>query len=285
MTSLVSGAIRGTCGRALVAAFVVGPAYGAAAWYSPLAPVSVALPVIAGAILGAWIANSAITCVLTRRSLVLAITMAAALLAVYLTWVANVSVRVPQWAPWTCDPRLLFAFAAAQYEHGGVHVENAQQVTTYRGGGLVAIWIAEAAAILATALLVAWKVFEHSAPAACAGCGGWQSVHYGFARRGLPVDVEAFAARTAAGDVTALHELPAGSIDDDPHVRVDIEWCSRCQDSCRTSVVVVSYTYEPGETWLGRRIEWPFAELKKLAEGDEEGGEGRDEGLDEEPGT
>lgn len=269
MKGLVPGAIRGTCGRALLAALVVGPAYGVAAWYSPLAPVSFILPVVGGAILGAWIANAAITCVLTRRSFMLAITLVAALLAVYLTWVANVSVRVPQWAPWTCDPRLLFAFAAAQYEHGGVQVENAQEVTTYRGGGLVAIWIAEAAAILASAQLVAWQVFEHSAPATCAGCGGWQSVHFGFVRRGLPVDVEAFAARTAAGDVTALHELPEGSIDDDPHVRVDIEWCPRCQNSCRTSVVVVSYTSEPGETWLARRIDLPFDELTKLAEGDE----------------
>lgn len=256
-----------TLAWSLLGGIGLGAGYGAGVWYSPLAPLNVGLLIVATVMLGGWVANRAIACVLTSKMQVVGITVLAGVVAVYAAWVANTLARIPATFPHTFDPRLLVEFAQVQFDHGGIQVENQHDVKMYKGGALVTIWLAEAALLSFGSAGAAWKWYELLVPAMCAKCRTWQAEYYGYWRRGVPADPADFTARLKSGDDGCLRTLPPGTLDDDPHLRVDLSWCQRCQDRALVSLAIVSYSSQQSETWLCRHVELPAALLAELKAG------------------
>jgi len=244
-TVLVS--IAAMAGTGVLSAFIAGVAYGVAAWYSPHVILNIALTIGTASVVGWVIARVAIAYVLPWRSLLLAAGLSAGAVALYASWGTNAVVRIPGVRLDAFHPRFLAAYVHCLYENGSITVEGESGVDTYKGPGLVALWIVEALCLTGGTALASMMFFRFQQPPLCNECRTWKTTVYGVLRCGLPADIQGFVDGLFAGSVDWLSELPDGSIDDDPHLRIDIAWCQSCRAGCAVSASIISYSSNPSE--------------------------------------
>ena len=253
-----------TCVASALAAFVVGCVYGVAEWYSPFAPLNVALTIAVACVIGWMVANIAIARVMTSRIALCAAGILAGLVALYASWGTNAAIRFPGVVTEGFSPRFLTAYAHELYAYGSIEIEDDSGDIEFKGTGLLVLWIVEASIVAVGGAVAATKCFQIFAPPMCKECRVWKSEETGILRCGIPQDMYTFADNVGAGDFSCLDDLPDGSIDDDPHIRFDVGWCSSCNDNCVASVSVVSYSSTPCETRICHQVDISSATLRKL---------------------
>ena len=245
-------------------AFVVGCAYALAAWYSPFALLNVSLTIGVACLLGWLVAKLAVACVMPSRKALCLVGVLAGLIALYSSWGTNAAIRIPGIVTEGFSPGFLSAFAHELYTHGSVEIEGDAGNTEFKGPGLLVLWIVEAVILAVGATIATTTFFQHLAPPLCQECRVWQSEKHGILRLGLPEDVNTFAARIRVGDFGCLDDLPDGSVDDDPHIRIDVGWCPSCNDKCVASASVVSYSSDPSEVPMCHHVDIPPAALRQI---------------------
>lgn len=249
---------------ACVAALLIGCLYEVAAWYSPFATLNIALTIIAATLLGLAVAKFAITFIMPSQIAVFLAGTLAGLIALYAAWGINAWFRVPGMGINAFRPQLLIAYAGELYLHGIIEVAGHNDTLKIQGAGLITLWIAEALALTVGSGIMATKMFRSLAPPLCTECRKWQHAKRGLLRLRLPTEFDAIANKIAAGEFAILDELPNGSIDDDPHIRIDVGWCPNCSNNCVAAASIVSLSSEPTEMSLCHNIQIPTTTLENM---------------------
>jgi len=251
-------------GAGAISAVIAGAAYGVAAWYSPHVLLNIALIIGTASVVGWVIAGVAIARVLPWRSLLLAVGLTAGAVALYTAWGTNAAIRIPGVRLEAFHPRFLAAYLHHLYENGSIKVEGESGVNTYEGPGLVALWTVEALCLTGGSALAAMMFFRFQRPPLCNECRTWKTTVHGMLRCGVPTDIQGFVDGLSAGSVDWLSELPGGSIDDDPHLRIDIAWCQSCRAGCAVSASIISYSSNPSEMCICDQAVLPAGALTAI---------------------
>ncbi len=248
-----------------LSAFAIGCVYALAAWYSPIALLNVAITIGVACTIGWLVAKISIACLVPSRTFLWVAGFLAGLIALYASWGTNAAIRIPGVLTAGFSPDFLIAFAHELYANSDVRIEGETGgVTVFEGPWLLALWIVEAAVLVVGSALVTKVCFDGLAPPFCQRCRIWQNKEHGILRCGMPEDFDTFAGRIVAKDFSCLDELPDGSFNDDPHIRIDVGWCSLCNDSCDATVSVVSYSSEPSELCICHRLNISHATLRRI---------------------
>ncbi len=251
-------------GGVALSALLIGGLYGVAAWFSPLAVLNVALTIVVAVAMGAVVAQMAVACVMPSRLLLGAMAIMAGAMVMYVSWGTNAAIRIPGLGLSALDPRFLLAFGQELYAHSSVEIEGEARNTKFEGDGLIVLWLVEAAVVTVGAVVAATFIFPVLAPPLCKNCRVWQSQHYGILRCSMPTVPQRLADELALGNMDALFDLPEGSVDDDPHIRVDVAWCSSCHESCSASLFVISYTSKASEVCLCNHVNLTIDALDRI---------------------
>jgi hypothetical protein len=233
-----------------LAGAVLGMAYGAAIWYSPWILLNLLLTAALTFSLGALMTKLAILTVMPHRGWLCGLAAWIALVALYMAWSTAAAVRIDGLGLRAGDPRVLMEFLRWLYAHDAVQIIDEQRASKIEGAGLIAVWVIELLVVSVGAGAVSWKMFGESAPPFCYTCSAWMPTEYGILRLRLPDDPQEVLAEVAAGNFAAMGDLTAGSVDDDPHLRIDLARCPLCAGKGLVSISLLSYTSTPSEVAL-----------------------------------
>jgi hypothetical protein len=232
--------------------FLIGCAYGIAFWYSPFVLINFALTAGVACLLGYLVAQAAIAKVLPSTGVHFALGFFAGLVAVYASWGTNAAIRIPGVLLEGFRPGLLYGFAQDLYRFSSVNIVGEARDDVIEGTGLIVLWVLEGAVITVGSAVLAIVFFRNLAPPICDVCAGFQNTKHGIVRLKMPDDVDALLEQMCAGDLDFLEQLAVGSLDDDPHVRIDVAWCPECNETCALSASIISYESQPSEMCLLR---------------------------------
>lgn len=240
-----------------IAAFsslLMGGIYGVGLTFSPLLILNLLLTVGLTFVIAITVSNLAIANVVPTPSIIMATGFLGGCLAIYAAWGTSALLRMTEPNIQAFNPRFLMDYARFLYSNGSIEIVDDRGNHEIKGLLLASVWIAEAAGVAIGAAVMAPMLFHQKAPPLCRECMVWQREKHAMLRCGMPEDIESFAGRLINGDIDCVVELPLGTADDDPHIRIDGSWCSSCNENCAASVYVISYSSEPSEVCLCRTV-------------------------------
>lgn len=263
-------------GVALIPALIISPLYAVASWYSPTVILNVVYTVAAAGIAGWIVAKSAIAWVIPSRPLVVVLGLMIGAVVLYGSWSTNAILRIPGIVFLALDPRFLAEFAHQLYLHCPLTIAGENGNQTFKESSLAGLWIVEGVALVAGPAVVAAMFVKAQAPPLCPECRVWKTGKQGLLRFGLPEDLPGFVDCFQTGDGSCLNDLPDGSVDDDPHLRIDGAWCPACNGGCTVRVSVISYSSNPTEACICSRADFPTAAFtdvlaRSMAQAEEDG--------------
>ena len=231
-----------------LAAAVLGAVYGAVSYYNPLIYFTFIAAAIFGAGVGMAIRYGARIGRVRNRNVVWGVSFVIAALAVYLCWVAYVSIFVQHHAnaevkaaigPVVMDPLVVGSLIQAFAKQGLWEIKGGRPT----GWALYSIWTIEALIIGGVALLTA---VGECIPF-CEACHRWTEPEDLDAKIPLENAVE-FAQALEAEQYSKLLEINSGTVNAKDCVHLTVYGCPMCEDSDHlTAVRKIFVTNDKGE--------------------------------------
>ena len=228
----------------IVAASVLAIAYAYADVYIPVAGYfSVVLTVAFAGGVGYAISKAMVAAKCRSTGFAKFLGFVVGLIALYFSWAAFVFVLIQRDLSAEMEVSLIKLFLNPEAVWNIVLLVNADGWYSIRGGtpSGVTLWIfwgIEAVIIaggisLISGMGIADLVF-------CERCHRWCDMTEGFMRLGFPPD-ENLMARLAAGELSALGELPVVPVTATPYVRIDLGRCKSCSDMASWQATLITH--------------------------------------------
>jgi hypothetical protein len=266
MTPRSSPASLGLAAAAVLpTSIAIGALYAWGARLIPIAALSVFLTIGTACLIGWVVGKAAIRHIIMSRSLVATIAAISASAALYISWAVDAFLRIPGVGLAAFTPPFLMEYISASFEFSKISVSGDGGDVVIEGWGLAILWLGEAAILVIGAAAMALSTLAN-APAMCPACRTYKTEQFGVLRCAVPDDVQSFANDVCAGRDGCLDKIDVASIDDDPHLRIDVSFCPSCHGDCDVSVAVRRYSAEPHEVYVCQRRPLSVQTLGRILE-------------------
>lgn len=226
-------------GAGLPAVLIGGPIYTFAVVYIPFIYVSALLAFGYGALIGGVVGWSAFKGKLRNNTVLTGVAFLFALLGLYVAWGVDPMARIGTGVRLRgFDPLFLWNYVAFLYDEGSWGLSEGVPI---RGPLLAAVWLAEAAIVTGTSVVVA-RARAANAPF-CERCDRWTQREQGLVYLAADGQEPAWQ-QLQLGDIRALDRFAFGSTDDGRTVRLDLSVCPQCMEGGFLSAEAVTYAVD-----------------------------------------
>ena len=225
--------------------FVVGAVYAAAQFFSPSMLLELIVLLVAIGFIGSGVWRLAWWARVSSQMAIGVAGLLAGLAAIYSSWGTSFALHAGEFSWNYYSPLAILIFALFLFEESAFTIETETGEIVIEGFSQVLLWLGEILALCGGVIYWVTKKRNLQGPY-CERCRNWCETEKGFVRIEAS-ETENFVASTERSDFQWLHEAPFASIDEDPHLRIDLAGCKSCTGQRTVSLWLVRYV---GETQL-----------------------------------